>query len=97
MHIELQKFGSDLSNPIVEPRTETEKVELYAGCSGKMVKIAKDMEPELKKKVIEVVRQYHDVFAWGLEDMPDLDPSVAQHKLNVDPNAKLVKQKKGLL
>lgn len=54
MHIELQKFGSDLSNPIAEPRTETEKVELYAGCSGKMVKIAKDMEPELKKKVIEV-------------------------------------------
>ena len=40
-------------------------------------------------EVIEVVRQYHDMFAW--EDMSDLNPSIAQHKLNVDPEAKSVK------
>ena len=65
VHIELEKFGDDLSNPIAEPETETEEVELYAGCSGKMVRIGKDMEPGLKQKVMDVVRQYHDVFRLG--------------------------------
>ncbi|KAK1363227.1 hypothetical protein POM88_038788 [Heracleum sosnowskyi] len=94
MNIELEKFGADLSNPIAEPAAETEEVELYVGQSGKMIQIGKNMEPELKKKVIEVIRQYHDVFAWGHEDMPGLDPSVAKHCLSVNPDEKLVKQKK---
>ncbi|XP_063949875.1 uncharacterized protein LOC135152721 [Daucus carota subsp. sativus] len=94
LHIELEKFGNDLSNPIAEPGTETEEVELYAGCSGKMVRIGKDMEPGLKEKVIDVVRRYHDVFAWGPEDMPGLDESIARHRLNVHPQAVPVKQKK---
>lgn len=63
MNIELEKFGADLSCPIAEPAAETEEVELFVGQSGKMIQIGKDMAPELKKKVIEVVRQYHDVFA----------------------------------
>ena len=94
MHIELEKFGADLSSPIAELGTETEEVELYAGQSGKMVRIGKDMEPKLKKKVIEVVRQYHDVFGWGPEDMSGLSPEIAQHCLQVDPSAKPVKQRK---
>ena len=94
LHIELEKFGNDPSNPIAEPGTETEEVELYAGCSGKMVRIGKDMESGLKEKVIDVVRRYHDVFAWGPEDMPGLDASIARHRLNVHPQAMPVKQKK---
>ncbi|XP_063941458.1 uncharacterized protein LOC135149627 [Daucus carota subsp. sativus] len=43
LHIELEKFGNDLSNLIAEP-----------GCSGKMVRIGKDMESGLKEKVIDV-------------------------------------------
>lgn len=58
------------------------------------MQIGKDIEPELKKYVIGVVCQYHDVFVWGPKDMPGLDLSVAQHKINVDPEAKSVKEKK---
>ncbi|XP_074352154.1 uncharacterized protein LOC141691320 [Apium graveolens] len=94
LNIELEKFGVDLSSPIVEPAAETEEVELYAGHSGKMVRIGKNMGADLKAKVIAVIRQYHDVFAWGPEDMPRLDPKTATYCLNVQPEAKPVKQKR---
>ncbi|XP_074342217.1 uncharacterized protein LOC141679683 [Apium graveolens] len=94
LNIELEKFGADLSSPIAEPAAETEEVKLYAGHSGKMVQIGKNMGADLKAKVIAVIRQYHDVFSWGPEDMPGLDPKTAKHFLNVQPEAKPVKQKK---
>ncbi|XP_074374074.1 uncharacterized protein LOC141714454 [Apium graveolens] len=94
LNIELEKFGADLSSPIAEPAAETEEVELYAGHSGKMVRIGKNMGADLKAKVIAVIRQYHDVFAWGPEDMPGLDLKTTMHCLNVQPEAKTVKQRK---
>ncbi|XP_074374056.1 uncharacterized protein LOC141714436 [Apium graveolens] len=50
LNIELEKFGADLSSPIAEPAAETEEVELYAGHSGKMVRIGKNMGADLKAK-----------------------------------------------
>ncbi|XP_074326871.1 uncharacterized protein LOC141664816 [Apium graveolens] len=94
LNIELEKFRADLSSPIAEPAAETEEVELYAGHSGKMVRIGKNMGADLKTKVIAVIRKYHDVFAWGPEDMLGLDPKTEKHCLNVQPEAKSVKQKK---
>lgn len=44
----------------------------------KMVRIGNNMEPSLKKKVITIVRQYHDVFTRGSEQMPGLDPKKAK-------------------
>lgn len=34
------------------------------------------------------------VFMWNYEDMTGLDPKIAQHCLNIKPNAKLVKRHK---
>lgn len=55
MNIELKKLGVDLSSPIAELAIETKEVELYSWCLGKMIPIGKNMEPNLKKKVIAVV------------------------------------------
>ena len=38
------------------------------------------------------MREYIDVFAWNYEDMLGLDPQVAMHRLNINPDAKPVKQ-----
>jgi len=35
---------------------------------------------------------YTDVFAWNYEDMSGLDPQVAMHRLNINPDVKPVKQ-----
>lgn len=94
LNIELEKCGADLSCPITEPAAEVEEVEIYAKCSGKMVRIGKNMEPNLKEIVIAIIWKYHDVFAWGPEDMPMLDPKTAKHCLNVKPEEKPIRQKK---
>jgi len=40
----------------------------------------------------QLLREYKDVFAWGYQDMPGLDPSVAVHKLAVSEGVKPIKQ-----
>ena len=38
------------------------------------------------------MREYIDVFTWNYEDMPGLDSLVAMHRLNINSDAKSVKQ-----
>lgn len=83
-----------MTYPIAKLAVEVEVVKLYAGCSGKMARICKNMELGLKEKVIAIVRQYQNVFAWGPEDMPGLDPKMTNYCLNVKSEAKPIKQKK---
>jgi len=40
----------------------------------------------------QLLREYKDVFAWGYQDMPSLDPSVAVHKLAISEGVKPIKQ-----
>ena len=35
-----------------------------------------------------------DVFAWSHDDMPGIDPSVVVYRLNVNPTASPIRQKK---
>ena len=37
------------------------------------------------------VRDFRDVFAWSYQDMPGLDPEIAQHKLPLKPGCSPVK------
>lgn len=40
-----------------------------------------------------LLRKFNHVFAWQDEQMPGVDPDVACHKLDINPNTKLVKHK----
>ncbi|XP_059636130.1 uncharacterized protein LOC132278353 [Cornus florida] len=48
---------------------------------------------EEKQELVNFLSQNADVFAWSHLDMPGIDPSVSCHSLNVNPNARPVKQK----
>ena len=37
---------------------------------------------------------YRDVFTFCPKEMPDIDPAIIEHKLNMDPTRKLIIQKK---
>ncbi|GAA0142447.1 hypothetical protein LIER_03349 [Lithospermum erythrorhizon] len=51
---------------------------------------------ENKDKTFRIcIKEFEDVFAWRLEDMPSIDPAVAIHMLYVDPTFSHVKQRKG--
>ncbi|XP_074323291.1 uncharacterized protein LOC141660225 [Apium graveolens] len=48
LNIELEKFGADLSSPIVEPAAETEEVELYARIGSQDRTHCLNVQPEAK-------------------------------------------------
>ena len=54
--------------------------------------ISKSLSLPEKEDLISLVREYIDVFAWNYEDMPRLDPQVAMHRLNINPDTKPFKQ-----
>ena len=49
-------------------------------------------KPE-KTELLDLLLKNKEVFAWTPYEMPDIDPAVMCHKLNVDPNHKPVIQK----
>ncbi|KAI8538534.1 hypothetical protein RHMOL_Rhmol09G0111000 [Rhododendron molle] len=59
----------------------------------KMVKIGAKLSSQESEKLILLLKEYKDVFAWSYEDMPGIDPKIVQHKIPLHPDAKPIKQK----
>ena len=55
--------------------------------------IGSSMEEGGKIKVLLLLIQNVDVFAWSLYEVPGVDPEFIMHKLNVDPSFTPKKQK----
>ncbi|XP_059635418.1 uncharacterized protein LOC132277596 [Cornus florida] len=56
-------------------------------------RVGERLVEEEKQELVDFLSQNADVFAWSHLDMPGIDPSVSCHSLNVNPNAKPIKQK----
>ncbi|KAI5444592.1 hypothetical protein KIW84_013015 [Lathyrus oleraceus] len=79
---------------IIQPHLENlETVNLGSEDCVREVKIGALLEESVKKGLIELLREYIDVFAWSYEDMPGLDTDIVQHFLPLKPECVPVKQK----
>ena len=56
--------------------------------------LAQEIEAATYRSLISLLWEYRDIFAFGPEKMPGIDPTVAEHKLNVGSLYKAVIQKK---
>jgi len=54
--------------------------------------IRENLSPYEKEDLIQLIRVYIDVFALNYEEMPRLDPQIAMHHLNINSDAKPIKQ-----
>ncbi|KAI5435605.1 hypothetical protein KIW84_022132 [Lathyrus oleraceus] len=59
----------------------------------KEVKIGSRLYPDAKKGLVDLLREYSDVFAWSYQDMPSLDSEIVEHILPLKPKYPPVKQK----
>ena len=57
------------------------------------VKIGADLEESIKVRLIELLHEYSDIFAWSYEDMPGLDTNIVVHQLPLKEGCSPVKQK----
>lgn len=46
----------------------------------------------MKEQVLQLLKDFKDVFAWTYAQMQGLDPQLVSHKLNIKEGSKLVKQ-----
>ena len=56
------------------------------------ISISSRLSEKEKSKLIMLLKEYKDVFAWDYKEMPGLDLGLIVHTLNVDPEAKRVAQ-----
>ncbi|KAI5409974.1 hypothetical protein KIW84_055441 [Lathyrus oleraceus] len=79
---------------IIQPFEEQiELVNLGSEDDVKEVKTGSRLCPDAKKGLIDLLREYSDVFAWSYQDMPGLDSEIVEHRLLLKPECPPVKQK----
>ena len=59
-----------------------------------MTQIGTNLNPETKEEIVSFLKDNLDVFAWSHENMPRIPASIIQHRLKVDSENKLVKQRR---
>ncbi|KAK5813096.1 hypothetical protein PVK06_028542 [Gossypium arboreum] len=70
-----------------------ESVEIVSLGEGKEVKIGASIAAETKRDLIELLREFKDVFAWSYKDMPGLNTDIVVHRLPIKEEYKPVQQK----
>ncbi|XP_056690478.1 uncharacterized protein [Spinacia oleracea] len=58
-----------------------------------MVRVGAGIEKALRNEILSVLREFKDVFAYTVEEMSGIDPSIMTHHLHIKPEYKPVKQK----
>lgn len=79
--------------PIQPQKEPLELVNLGTEEDKKEVRVGASLDAKVKAKLVELLKEYSDVFAWSYQDMPGLDASIVEHKLPLKPECPPVKQK----
>ena len=77
---------------IIQPHEETiEIVNLGSEDVRKEIRIGSLLALSVKESLIELLKEFFDVFAWSYQDMPGLDTNIVEHHLPLKPECPPVK------
>ncbi|KAL2230582.1 UNVERIFIED_CONTAM: Retrovirus-related Pol polyprotein from transposon [Sesamum indicum] len=77
----------------LKPSEEYKAIQLAAEDPSKTTRIGSSLN-EGEMAMIDFLRKNADMFAWSPSDFTGIDPEVIVHRLNVDPTARPVQQRK---
>ncbi|KAL0284892.1 UNVERIFIED_CONTAM: hypothetical protein Scaly_2835800 [Sesamum calycinum] len=80
--------------PKVELVEELLNIEPIPGDPEKITRMGSQMDDATRKEIIQCLQHDIDIFAWILQDLEGIDPSVITHHSNIDLNMKPVKHEK---
>lgn len=72
---------------------EKKAIENVALEEGKEVKIDTHITEDTRQGLIELLREFNDIFAWSYQDMPGLNTGIVVHRLPIKQECKPVQQK----
>ena len=52
-----------------------------------------NLEPSVKERLVQLLNEYVEIFAWSYEDMPGLDTDIVVHRLPTREDCPPIKQK----
>jgi len=70
---------------------EVEIINLGTEEDKKEITISALLDATVKERVIALLKEYADIFAWTYKDMPSLDHEVVEHRLPLKPECPPVK------
>ena len=77
----------------IEPMGPTLKtINLSNDENSRLIKIGLTLNEKEKKDLQELLMEFQEVFAWSYEDMPRIDPEIAQHHIDTHDHMVPVKQ-----
>ena len=77
---------------VIQPHEEpVETMNLGTEVDKKEVKIGANLEPSVKQRLIQMLHDYVEIFAWSYEDMPGLDTDIVVHRLPTKEDCPSVK------
>ncbi|RDY05863.1 hypothetical protein CR513_10234, partial [Mucuna pruriens] len=56
------------------------------------IRVGKQVPSDLRQRLVELLKEYADIFAWSYRDIPALDIAIVKHRLPLVPNAIPVRQ-----
>ena len=93
-------LSSDLLRLVVQDEKQilphqkvTEAINLGTKEERREVKIGTTLSLTIREKLIDLLQEYSDVFAWSYQDMLDLDTDIVIHRLPLREEYASVKQK----
>ncbi|XP_031283150.1 uncharacterized protein LOC116141816 [Pistacia vera] len=83
--------------PTVGPMEELREICVSEEDSTHVLKVDNSLSKDLANNLVGFLRKNLDVFAWVHVDMIGINLKVMCHKLNIDPKARLIRQKRRLM
>jgi PhoPQ-activated pathogenicity-related protein len=71
-----------------------EEVDIGYGSTPWSTSVNKNMKFDPRNKIIELLLEYFDYFAWSYTNMPGLSQELVEHRLPIEPGFKPFKQKR---
>ena len=73
--------------------SDVEECNIGTKDNPKIIKLAKSLHMNMKKKHIDLFKEFIDVFSWSYEDLKAYDTNIIQHKIRLKENHKPFRQK----
>ncbi|PNX91900.1 gag-pol polyprotein [Trifolium pratense] len=83
----------ELHNRRVSPIEELEQIQI-GGQPHQTTNLGTALSAQERERIIKILKDNADLFAWTPSDMPGIDESVITHKLSISPDIKPIAQRK---
>lgn len=84
--------GQNLSNWKISEDGAVRKINVGTDIDPKYLRMNARLEPKLAKAAEKVLREYSDVFAWSYTDLKRIPPELAEHKIELEPDVRPIRQ-----